>query len=217
MNFNELFPLQVFINLDKRTDRLKICREEEFPKIGINPIRKAGVMVDQIEHPWWRGAVGCLLSHYHILQSAILLGTNVFIFEDDIHFKGTNTLEVLDLCCEELNQREWDMFYIAVNVMKPFYKVSESLAKLNSGQSTVAYGVNKNFIEKLLSYIQLDKIEAPIDVIYSERVIPNHNVYVSYPMLAIQRDSFSDIENADVKYSEYLEKRYWENLRKINE
>ena len=217
MNFKELFPLQVVINLDKRPDRLKICMEEEFPKIRINPIRKPGVVVEQIENSWWRGAIGCLLSHYHILQSAMLLNTNVFIFEDDVDFKNINSLELLNLCCDDLNNRDWDMFYLSVNVMKPFYKVSNLLAKLNSGQSTVAYGVNKNFIGKLLNYIQLDKIDAPIDLIYSERVIPNHNVFVSCPMLAIQRDNFSDIENSEVKYSDYLEKRYWENLRENDE
>lgn len=216
MNFKELFPLQVVINLDKRQDRLKICREEEFPKIGINPIRKPGVIVEQIEHPWWRGAVGCLLSHYHILQSAMLLNTNVFIFEDDIQFLD-GTKENLELTCEELSKIEWDMFYIGGNILKPFYKTSDHLAKLNHCQSTVSYGVNKNFIEKLLSYINLQQISKPIDMIYADDIIPNNNCFISIPMLGIQRNSFSDIENQTVEYSSYLEKRYLENFRENNE
>ena len=71
MKFKELFPLQVFINLDKRPDRLKICMEEEFPKLDINPIRKPGVLFDQTNIPWWNGAIGCMLSHFEVLQSAL--------------------------------------------------------------------------------------------------------------------------------------------------
>ena len=212
MNFNELFPLTVVINLDRRPDRLKICREEEFPKIGINPIRKSGVVVEQIENSWWRGTVGCLLSHYHILQSAMLLNTNVFIFEDDVQFLD-GAKENLESVCKELSDIDWDMVYIGGNILKPFYKVSNHLAKLNHCQSTVSYGVNKNFIEKLFSYIDLQQISKPIDMIYADDIIPYNNCFISIPMLAIQRDSFSDIENQNVEYSNYLEKRYWENLK----
>lgn len=205
--------MRVLINLDRRPDRLKICMEEEFPKLDFVPLRKPGFVTNQFEHPWWNGAVGCMVSHYQILQAAALLDQNVAIFEDDIHLKGLNTLEVLDLCAEELGQRDWDMFYGGGNILKPFYKVSENLAKLSHCQSTIFYCVNKNFLEKLLSYINLKQISKPIDMIYADDVIPNHNCFISYPMLAIQRDSYSDIEGQDVKYSEYLDKRYWENLR----
>jgi GR25 family glycosyltransferase involved in LPS biosynthesis len=213
MNFKELFPLRVVINLDKRPDRLKICMEEEFPKLDIVPIRKPGVLFTESNNNWINGTIGCMVSHYHILQSALLLDQNVMIFEDDIKFLGLNTLEVLDMCCEDLDKMEWDMFYGGGNILKPFYKVSDRLAKLSHCQSTVFYGVNKKFIPELLKYIDLKNIRVPIDVIYAERVIPNHNCFISYPMLGIQRDSYSDIELQEVKYSEYLQKRYWDNLK----
>lgn len=212
MNFKELFPLQVVINLDKREDRLKQCMEEEFPKINTIPIRKPGVIVDVAPTAWWNGAVGCMLSHYHILESAVLLDTNVFIFEDDISFITPDPTYVLDNACEELSNMEWDMFYIGGNLMKSARQVSFSLAKLTHCQSTVAYGVNKKFIKKLLSYINLTLIDRPIDMIYADTVIPNHNCFISVPMLVVQRDSYSDIEGDIVKYKDYLEKRYWYNL-----
>jgi GR25 family glycosyltransferase involved in LPS biosynthesis len=212
MNFKELFPLQVCINLDKRPDRYKICVEEEFPKLDINPVRKSGVVFTQTESPWWNGAIGCLLSHYDILRAAYLLNTNVFIFEDDIHLTD-NSFDILHYASEELGNVEWDMIYAGANILKPFYRVTDHLAKLSHAQSTISYGVNKKFLEKLLSYIDLQKIDAPIDVVYADRVIPNHNCLITIPMLGIQRDSYSDIENTNVKYSEYLEKRYWDNFR----
>lgn len=212
MNFKETFPLQVVINLDKRPDRYKICVEEEFPKLGITPIRKPGVIFTQAGNAYSAGVIGCLLSHYSILQAALSLNTSVFIFEDDVHLIGLNALEVLDWACEELGELQWDMFYAGANILKPFKKVTKYLAKLEHAQSTVCYGVNKNFIEKLLSYIDLTTIRKPIDLIYADDVIPYNNCYITIPMMAYQRDNFSDIEGQEVKYSEYLGKRYWDNF-----
>jgi GR25 family glycosyltransferase involved in LPS biosynthesis len=213
MNFKELFPLQVVINLDSRPDRYKICVEEEFPQLKISPIRKSGFVPDNIDHPWWRGDVGCMVSHYQVLQAALNLNTNVFIFEDDIHFKENNTLELLDLACNELSYMQWDMVYLAGNILKPFHKVTQHLARLSQCQSTCGYGVSKYFLERLLSYINLSHITKPIDLIYADDVIPNHECLITIPMLGIQRDSYSDIEGREVKYSDYLEKRYEENYR----
>ena len=213
MKFLEMFPLRVLINLDRRPDRLKICMEEEFPKLGIVPLRKPGVLFTQVKDARTAGAIGCMLSHYYILQAALLLNQNVAIFEDDIHLTGLNTLEVLDMCAEDLSNTKWDLFYGGGNILKPFYKETEHLARLQHCQSTVFYCVNKNFIEELLSYIDLTKITKPIDMIYADDVIPTHNCFISIPMLAYQRDDFSDIEQGNVKYTEYLGKRYYDNFR----
>lgn len=213
MNFSELFPLQVFINLDKRPDRLKICQDEVFPKLSIKPLRKPGVLFDKTEHSWWNGAIGCMLSHYQILEAAACLETNVFIFEDDIDFINNLDLSLIsNASCEELSDMEWDMFYMGGNLLRPAHQISPHLAKLTHCQSTVAYGVNKNFVKQLLKYIDLTHIDKPIDVIYADTVIPKHNCFITIPMLVIQRDSYSDIEGGEVKYTDYLEKRYWENL-----
>ena len=212
MTFKELFPLQVVINLDSRPDRLKVCMEEEFPKLGIIPVRKPGIVFTQAGNAFSNGSIGCLLSHYDILQAALILQTNVFIFEDDIKF--INDAETfLDYSCDELQDIKWDMFYLAGNLLKPAYKVSKHLARVSWCQSTVAYGINKKFIEELLSYINLQEIKKPIDLIYAQDIIPNHNCFITYPLLGIQRDDFSNIEGKEVKYSEYLESRYWENIK----
>lgn len=212
MNFKDLFPLQVVINLDKRPDRLKQCMEKEFPKIDIVPIRKPGIIVNMATNTWWDGAIGCMLSHYQILEAAACLDCNVFIFEDDVSFITQDPIYFLSDACEELFNIEWDMFYIGGNILKPFQQVTRSLGKLTHCQSTVAYGVNKKFVRDLLKYIDLTHIDRPIDVIYADTVIPTHNCFISVPMLTIQRDSYSDIEGGNIKYSEYLEKRYTQNF-----
>jgi GR25 family glycosyltransferase involved in LPS biosynthesis len=215
--FEETFPLQVVINLDKRPDRLKICRDGEFKKIDSYPIRKPGVLFDKTDNQWWNGAIGCMISHYEVLEAAACLNTNLFVFEDDVSFITDLNISAflnLEQACLELQKLDWDMFYMGGNLLKPAYQVSEHLAKLTHCQSTVAYGVNTRFLRTLLKYIDLTHIDRPIDMIYADTVIPQHNCYISVPMLAIQRDSFSDIEGQEVKYTDYLEKRYWDNLVK---
>jgi len=211
LNFTELFPLQVYINLDKRQDRDMLVKKE-FERININPTRISGIITNTTKNAMWNGILGCLFSHVHCLEMAMKQKQNIFIFEDDILFtKDNQTQLILDQCCEELNVIEWSMFYVAANILKPIYQVSDHLGKLTHAQSTVGYGVNKNFVEKLLSYIPRNKI-IPIDLVYSNGVIPIHNCYISIPMLGVQRDSFSDIEGRSVQYESYLQKRYDANL-----
>ena len=211
MKLNELFPLQVYINLDSRIDR-KLQAEEEFKRIGIQPDRISGQIFNGTNSKWWNGAIGCLLSHVLCLQMALKNNSNIMIFEDDVSFLGDNSLKTIETACDELSQFDWKMFYLGGNILKPFYQVSQHLAKLNHCQSTVSYSVNINFVEELLKHIGLPNITAPIDVIYANKIIPVYNAYIAVPMCTIQRKGYSDIEDAEVNYPEYLERRYNENI-----
>lgn len=212
--FKELFPLQVMINLDSRPDRLEQFEKDLNPIFDIKPIRKPGEIFREAPGPWWNGAVGCMLSHFNILQAAELLKTNVFIFEDDALPITENPAETLEYACNELETIKWDMFYMGANILRPFHQVTEHLAKLTHGQSTIAYGVNKKFLRTLMGYIDLQHINKPIDVIYADNVIPNNNCYITVPMIITQRDSYSDIEQMRVEYNRYLESRYLDNIRR---
>lgn len=217
MNFNEMFPLKVFINLDKRTDRLKTCQEKEFPKLGIVPIRKSGIIYTGTNNSFFNGTIGCLLSHYAVMQSALCLDTNYFVFEDDLCIINDNVKDILDQCCNELNNIQWDIFYMGGNILRPHHKTTEHLSRLSHCQSTVAFGVNKTFLQTLINYIDLQHIDRPIDVLLADTIIPRHSAFISIPQLIIQRNDFSDIENTNVNYSSYLENRYWENFRDKDE
>ena len=209
MNFNELFPLITYINLDSRQDR-NLLAIEEFKRLNINPTRVSGTVIKATDNSMWNGVLGCTLSHIKCLEMALEKRQNIFIFEDDIKLID-GSFQNIDKCFEELNNMDWDIFYLGGNVLKPIYQKTNHIGKLNHCQSTVSYGVNKNFIEKLLSYIPRDQI-IPIDLVYSNQVIPHHNCFISIPMVIVQRDSFSDIEGKQVQYESYLQKRYDTNL-----
>jgi GR25 family glycosyltransferase involved in LPS biosynthesis len=216
MNYNELFPLNLIINLDSRPDRLKISLENEIPKIGLKSIgRVPGQIYHVSDNNWINGAIGCLSSHVMALRYALETKQNITVFEDDIKL-ANNSEEIMNAACEELSlSNNWSMIYWGGNILKPFYQITDHLAKLTHCQSTVCYSVNYPFIEKLLSYIPTNTFISPIDVIYSDRVIPENNCYISIPMIATQRKDKSDIEGVVVDYESYLWKRYNDNLIKL--
>jgi len=213
-DFEEVFPLQFVINMDHRTDRLeKVARE--FSWMGLEPMRMPGKLYkDERNSPQWNGALGCLFSHLAILRFANDMKQNVFIFEDDFKMVQDDGASILHKACSELKSLEWDMFYIAGNILMPCAQTTEHLAKLSHCQSTVGYGIRWGFIEKLFKYFEM--IDSPIDVIYANKVIPEHNAYITIPMIGIQEDSYSDIEGVEAKYSSYLEDRYWHNLKLLD-
>jgi hypothetical protein len=103
------------------------------------------------------------------------------------------------------------------NLLKRAHQKTKRLAKLTHCQSTVSLGINYNFIEKLLTFFPKEVFVKPIDCIYADDVISNNNCYISIPMCVVQRNDYSDIEGQNVKYTEYLENRYWSNLVKKKE
>jgi GR25 family glycosyltransferase involved in LPS biosynthesis len=220
ITFDDVFPSKIYMNLDKRPDR-KIQAEKEFARMGISPIRMSGVFIKGTDNQLVNNALGCMFAHIECLKWGLEQKTNVFIFEDDIQFiDKPNIRELTDVACAELEQREWDMFYLATNILRPHYQVSKHLSKLTHGQSTVAYGVNKNFIPKLLNYYlpTLTTIKQIwIDVIYADTVIPNNNCFVSIPMMGVQREGYSDIMENHERYEDYLQARYDANFVPLTE
>lgn len=211
--FEEMFPLMYIINMDSRPDRLTDSIEE-FKRIGLSSIVKMpGQIYTQAPTPQINGAIGCMLSHRLCLENALRQKKNVFIFEDDVQFLPHDNLkEIINQCCEELESIDWDLVYFSGNLLRPAFQKSNRLAKLTHAQSTVAYGVKYEFIEKLLSYFPTTTFTEPIDMTYANRVIPENNCYITIPMIAIQRKGYSDIELQEVDYTQYLEQRYWGNL-----
>ena len=196
MKISEMFELSFCINLDERTDRWEESKKE-FEKINHLPERFSAIKHDN-------PSFGCFYSHLVILNRAVSENKNVLIFEDDVEFIQDDTLSIIESALEELSNMEWDMLYLGGNILKPFYQVTDHLARLSHCQSTHAYAVNKNFLPTLEEYLR--KNVYIIDVMYAEGVIPYTNSYIVYPMIAIQRSSYSDIEKREMTYDIPLER-----------
>lgn len=187
------------VNLDKRTDRWEESKKE-FHKIGFDNICRFSA----IEHE--NPVIGCALSHFAIMELYKNHDKHLLIFEDDVQF--INNYMHIERYLEEVQTLNWDMLYLGANITQPFYPISDTLAKVYHAQSTHAYCINKSQIVYLLSF--QNQIGKPLDLIYAENVFLKN--YITIPMLAIQRPSYSDIEKRFVSYN-WMEHRYYQNKK----
>lgn len=208
MKITDFYDLIVYINLDSRPDRNEMA-QKEFEKIGIEPIRIPGVVYKGTDNPHYNGIAGCTLSHVECLKMAIERKANILVFEDDVKFLP-NTLEIVEAALNEIQQFSYDMLYWGGNICAPIQQVSDHLGKLSHSQSTHAYSVSANFAEKLLSYIP-NQIY-PLDLVYTQNAVKNHNCYITVPMVAVQQTSYSDIEGQVVDYETWMPDRFQKNL-----
>lgn len=184
------------INLDRRADRWEQSKKE-FYKLYLDDVCRFSA----VDHK--DPVVGCAMSHFSILNMWKDLGKHLIIFEDDVQF--INNYEDIDNYINEASSIGWDMLYFGANIVQPFRPISSTLGRLSHAQSTHAYCVHKDFIKHLVEYKPL--IGKPMDLIYAENVVPYNRCYITIPMLAIQRPSFSDIEKKHVNYS-WMEDRF---------
>ena len=136
---------------------------------------------------------GCLESHCNVIES--LVGKKheaVLILEDDAHFiKPLKKVKIPE---------DWDMLYLGGNVKFNMGKYDENWTRIVSW-CTHAYIVNlknRELVEKILESRNQEK---EIDTYYIENIHPFFNCYMITPMVAIQKEGYSDIENANVSYN----------------
>jgi len=190
MKLKELFPLSYCVNMDERTDRWNAC-QAEFDKLNFYPERFSAI---KDANP----AFGCWQSHLAILKQAQREDKNVLIFEDDVEIMP-GAEDTVERALDEFENIEWDMFYLGGNILMPFFQVTDHLARLQHCQSTHSYGVNKKLLPLLVPFIEANKVI--IDVLYANYVVPSTRCFITVPMVAIQRASYSDIEKQMMDYS----------------
>jgi len=208
MNLGELFPLVFCVNMHNRPDRWGEARQE-ISKLDIIPQRLEGIIFTGSIGKNIDRYIGCGLAHMEGFKIAGELNENVLMFEDDVEFLP-GFRENVQAAIDELPD-DWDMFYLGANVCKKIYRVSPHIGKLTHAQATHAYGINKRFIPKLLEMEPRFQREI-MDLMYSGEVIPQNNCYITIPMVAIQRNGFSDIEGEYREFGWMIE-RFEEQLR----
>ena len=201
------FDRVFLINLDKRPDRLK-ARYEVFKEYDVDNIveRYHAVPPSQNEFEWYvsdgkqikLGEFGCISSHVSIVKMAKANGwKSVLVLEDDVEFLNH---EYIDSAVEQLQNTEWNLFYLGNNTHTPLNKVNENLLELKEGFATHAVAYHERFYDKIINAYDKKEIEI-IDVWLSENGQAKGNCYCSYPITAIQENSFSDIHNQVIDYS----------------
>ncbi len=221
-HFNKVF----LINLDIREDRLK-RRREFFESAGVNDIveRYAAQRPDETEYknyvigktdkhtgkPISIGQYGCISSHLNIIKMAKANNwESVLVLEDDVEFINT---EGIDEAVEQLNEVDWELFYLGSNTHEPLQKVNNNLLRLTKGYATHAIAYHKRFYDQIINAFENREISV-IDVWLSDNVQSNHKSYCSYPIAAIQENDFSDIHGGVVDYS-WMITKFNENTKHL--
>lgn len=198
--------LKFLINLDERKDRL-VESERELEKLKIdNVVRFPAIKANT-------GVIGCATSHLYCLGTALNQNKNALIFEDDIMFIN-DYKEIFEESQKELENLDWAIWYLGGNICDTITQVSPHLGGLTHAQSTHALAVNIKYIPTLLTIIPR-YYNVPLDLIYSGIIVKNLPCYISIPMMAIQRPSYSDIEGQFADYTGWMEKRFFDQLKPL--
>ena len=200
----EYFDQVYYINLDRREDR-RVQAELEFDKVGLRYVQR----MPGIEHE--NPAHGCHLSHACIFSDALIKGYDrILILEDDVEF-FPNAINNLIASLWELPPN-WDMFYLGANLDRyPAYEISPHIARLEGAFATHAYAIRRTLFRKLHDInSSMDTIHN--DVVYASTIHPNYQCYLALPLVAGQRDSYSDIQKTRMSSNSVFLTRLETNL-----
>jgi len=136
---------------------------------------------------------GCLESHLSVIKEAIKNKVKyLLILEDDCKFiSGLSSMEEVP--------KDWDMIYLGGTVHRVLDKQYKGYAKVQCW-TTHSYIINLQNEKLVQEILKAENYEGEIDRYYLEKIHPNFNAYMCDPMIAIQKEGFSDIENKEVSY-----------------
>ena len=139
---------------------------------------------------------GCLESHISIIKRNVDK-SHIMILEDDCKFIG-------NIKNMRTPPSDWDMVYLGGTVHRIMDRKNKGFARVQCW-TTHAYIINlknKDLVSKIL---EAENYEGEIDRYYLEKIHPNFNCYMCDPMIAIQKEGYSDIEGKDVNYDFMLQ------------
>ena len=201
----------LYINLISRPDR-KIHIEGQLRGVGLNPIRFNAIKLKN-------GRVGCSMSHLKCLQLAknsnwpyvmiceddlLILNNHEFIKQVNTFFRkhGDNTVD-----------NKWNVLLLAGNNVPPYRKIDDTCIQVSHCQTTTGYIVKREYYD-----ILIDNIRAGIEhlmktpeqhIIYAIdkywiKLQKQHTWYMLAPIVAVQREDYSDIEERKTNYENIM-------------
>lgn len=126
----------------------------------------------------------------------------VLVLEDDAIFTE-NAIEILENTFNEVQQLNWDMFFLGANLQSMAIRISNSLLKLTRAYAAHAYMVHERFYDTILELPH----DREMDVHY-HNLMSDHNVYMCDPMIAYQIPSHSDLQDGYRDYNQSILANY---------
>lgn len=131
-----------YINLSHRTDRLKHVTNQ-LSNIGL-----AGERFNAIYNE--KGAIGCTISHLHVIRNAIKQGfDHLLVVEDDITFTNPELFKSQLHTFLTTHKEDWDVLLLGGNVVGPTQHVDDTCVRVSACQTTTGYLVRGEYLPTL--------------------------------------------------------------------
>lgn len=188
------------IHLSKRTDR-EVHMKDELSKFKLDTEIFEGIYSPQ-------GYIGISSSFKNVIRDAIKNDyPYILIFEDDVKFTSEKSNEQFQKCIDSLPD-DWDILLGGVYTMSNSdYEsdvISECLKPVTDFSSLHCTLIRNTMYNHILNHDparHLPNIDRYISHIIQKE---NKKAYVSYPMIAIQYNGYSDNVNGNVNYDRLL-------------
>jgi hypothetical protein len=198
----------LYINLAKRTDR-KTLMETELQRVGWHAFER----IDAVHYK--PGAIGCALSHIKALEYAKShKWPHVLICEDDVHFERSPTEVQRQLDAFFSRHTDWDAVLLGCTVLEGKH-VDAACVRVRKAYTTHCYLVRQEYYDVLIHNFrevprrftekQHDKPDPEdlLDVVWHS-LQQRDRWLMPFPVVATQRPDFSDIYEAPVDYSGFV-------------
>jgi GR25 family glycosyltransferase involved in LPS biosynthesis len=201
------------INLPKRKDRIlkfdAYAKKHGFEYEVFEAIDGKATIDDNFEYEgkrvgnpyvnpnYFRGQVGCLLSHLNLIKHSREMGyKKIMVFEDDCAFHDEFNQRLQNLF-EKVNP-DWQMLYLSGSVPE-FTTHYDGYSRISSILTTHSYLIKDEIYDMVIENFEEKLFTNEVDVCYSH-IIPNINSYVAMPYLTYQGDGYSDISEIYADY-----------------
>jgi len=169
------------INLNRRVDRWYVVREHVHDIGLLGAVRFTAFD----EKPGWKG---CAKSHIAIMEQ--WKDEDMFlILEDDVEF--LEDISYVDIALSQL-PKDWDALFLGASPQEPHKRYSDNLFKLKNAFCTHAiiwHPREDGAVGYILSH---RKDIGKIDIYFRDVIFPNFNCFLTWPLLATQRQTQSD-------------------------
>lgn len=211
------------INLDKRTDRM-LKMSEQFLDLNIKGVSRFSA-IDNLNS----GPLNCKQSHYRVYEEFLKTDKEVLlVLEDDCLFLNPLKFDYEEIF-NEINSTDWDLYWLGCrNRRSPIFYKNKSY-KVSSVSHAQSYLIKRNMCEYILktypinSHTILAIDELLCLLIYGYDVTTDPNKFNFYQLdspinelptmftslcyekpLSSQFASYSDLQNMEVDYTEYI-------------
>src|SRR3990167_5252876 len=177
------------INLPHRIDRLRMAKLQfdkagvtnytVFPAIDARRLKIKGTTEDN------QGLIGCFLSHYFILQEAIINKyKRIVVFEDDVILVN-DFKERFEQGMKQVPDK-WQLLYLGYYERSGNgkIKVNDNITIPKNTWGTHAYMIQNDGIK--IMYDNLQEIKTHIDIQIGEHIVPKMYTYCIYPAICNQ-------------------------------